>query len=166
MIRTLREHIEERERDFAEEDCLLDVDEEIDRIVKMYKEIRQTVQDNMPGNVLPPRGSITSLMKKSDGVRREDGALSGRHEHHGPERTLSGLQRMTEKYEEHRRKARTAFEEKGKEVTDVGEKVKHDILGEDEEHNRRASEQVEKVEGHVKKAREEVERLQTGLKNL
>ena len=71
LLRTLREHIEAREREFLEPDCPLDVDEEIDRVTKMYQEVRQTAQDNAPGTVLPPRGSITTLLKKPD-INRSD----------------------------------------------------------------------------------------------
>ena len=65
LLRTLREHIEEREREFAEPDCALDVDEVVQSIVQMYKEVRQTAEDNAPGNVLPPKGAIASLMVSS-----------------------------------------------------------------------------------------------------
>ena len=71
LLRTLREHIEAREREFMEPDCLLNVDEEIERVTRMYQEVRQTAQDNAPGTVLPPRGSITSLLKKPD-INRSD----------------------------------------------------------------------------------------------
>ena len=71
LLRTLREHIEAREREFMEPDCPLDVDEEIDRVTRMYQEVRQTAQDNAPGTVLPPRGSITTLLKKPD-INRSD----------------------------------------------------------------------------------------------
>ncbi|KAI4185011.1 MAG: hypothetical protein L6R41_004383 [Letrouitia leprolyta] len=71
LLRTLREHIEERERELLEPDCPLDVDEEIQRIARMYQEVRQTAEDNAPGTVLPPRGIITSLLKKPD-INRSD----------------------------------------------------------------------------------------------
>ena len=71
LLRTLREHIEAREREFMELDCPLDVDDEIERVTKMYQEVRQTAQDNAPGTVLPPRGAITSLLKKPD-INRSD----------------------------------------------------------------------------------------------
>lgn len=71
LLRTLREFIEAREREFMEPDCPLDVDEEIDRVTRMYQEVRQTAQDNAPGTVLPPRGAITTLLKKPD-INRSD----------------------------------------------------------------------------------------------
>ncbi|KAL9599935.1 MAG: hypothetical protein Q9219_003497 [cf. Caloplaca sp. 3 TL-2023] len=71
LLRTLREHIEERERELLEPDCLLDVDDELQRITRMYQEVRQTAEDNSPGTVLPPRGIITSLLKKPD-INRSD----------------------------------------------------------------------------------------------
>ena len=71
LLRTLREHIEERERELLEPDCPLDVDDELNRITKMYQEVRQTKEDNAPGRVLPPRGVITSLLQKPD-VNRSD----------------------------------------------------------------------------------------------
>ena len=66
LLRTLREHIEERERELIEPDCTLDVDEVVQSIVQMYKEVRQTAEDNAPGNVLAPRGTIASLIKKQE----------------------------------------------------------------------------------------------------
>ena len=71
MLRTLREHIEAREREFLEPDCPLDVDWEIENVARMYQEVRQTAEDNAPGTVLPPRGAITSLLKKPD-IRRDE----------------------------------------------------------------------------------------------
>ena len=32
----------------------------------MYQQVRQTAEDNAPGTVLPPRGIVTSLLKKPD----------------------------------------------------------------------------------------------------
>lgn len=66
LLRTLREHIEEREREFTEPDCTLDVDEVVQSILQMYKEVRQTAEDNTPGTVLPPKGAIASLVKKTE----------------------------------------------------------------------------------------------------
>ena len=77
LLRTLREHIEEREREFLEPGCQMDVDEEILRVAKMYQEVRQTAQDNAPGTVLPPRGAITTLLKKPDIVRSDVPAPRG-----------------------------------------------------------------------------------------
>ena len=51
--------------------ALLQVDEEISRVAKMYQEVRQTAEDNAPGTVLPPRGIVTSLLKKPD-INRDD----------------------------------------------------------------------------------------------
>ncbi|KAL8821239.1 MAG: hypothetical protein Q9191_007352 [Dirinaria sp. TL-2023a] len=66
LLRILREHIEERERELTEADSTLDVDEVVQSIVQMYKEVRQTAADNAPGNVLAPKGAIASLIKKTD----------------------------------------------------------------------------------------------------
>ena len=77
LLRTLREHIEERERELMEPDCPLEVDEEIKSIIKMYQEVRQSKEDNAPGNVIPPRGHITSLLEKPDIKRSEVPAPRG-----------------------------------------------------------------------------------------
>lgn len=70
LLRTLREHMEERERELTEPDSLLDVDEVVQSIVQMYKEVRQTAQDNAPGIVLAPKGVIASLIKMTKlGIR-------------------------------------------------------------------------------------------------
>ena len=66
LLRTLREHIEERERELTEPDCPLDVDEVVQSIIQMYKEVRQTAEDNAPGNVMAPKGTIAALMKKTE----------------------------------------------------------------------------------------------------
>ncbi|KAI4151244.1 MAG: hypothetical protein LQ340_003612, partial [Diploschistes diacapsis] len=44
----LREYIEQRERDFEREGCLLDVDEEVRKIEAMYNEVKQDVEANTP----------------------------------------------------------------------------------------------------------------------
>ena len=90
MLRTLREHIEERERELLEPDCWLDVDEELQRIAKMYQEVRQTAEDNAPGTVLPPRGVITSLLKKPD-INRSD-VMAPRGDKHASSMLATGLQ--------------------------------------------------------------------------
>ena len=66
LPRTLRGHIEARESDSLEPGYPLDVDEEIERVTKMYQEVRQTAQDNSHRTVLPTRGTITSPIKKLD----------------------------------------------------------------------------------------------------
>lgn len=66
LLRTLREHIEERERELMEPDCSLDVDEVVQSIIQMYKEVRQTAEDNAPGNLLAPKGAIASFIKKTE----------------------------------------------------------------------------------------------------
>lgn len=63
LLRTLREHIEERERELTEPGSQLDVDEVVQSIVQMYKEVRQIAEDNAPGNVVAPKGAIASLIK-------------------------------------------------------------------------------------------------------
>lgn len=90
LLRTLREHIEERERELLEPDSPLDVDEEVQRIAKMYQEIRQTAEDNAPGTVLPPRGAITSLLKKPD-INRSD-VLAPRGDKTASSMLATGLQ--------------------------------------------------------------------------
>ena len=90
LLRTLREHIEAREREFLEPECLLDVDEEVERVIKMYQEVRQTAQDNAPGTLLPPRGAITSLLKKPD-INRSD-VPAPRGDQTAGEMVKSGLQ--------------------------------------------------------------------------
>ena len=47
-LRKIREHIEQKERDFAESDCGLEVNLEMQRIIKMYEEVRQTDENNDP----------------------------------------------------------------------------------------------------------------------
>ncbi|KAL8737241.1 MAG: hypothetical protein Q9181_001860 [Wetmoreana brouardii] len=66
LLRTLREHIKERERELTEPNCALDVHEVVQPIVQMYKEVRQTAKHNAPGNVLAPKGAIATLWKKTE----------------------------------------------------------------------------------------------------
>ena len=68
-LRKIREHIEQRERDFAGSDCRLDVDLEMQRIIKMYEEVRQTDENNDPSTYHAPTTSPvkepTPLMEKN-----------------------------------------------------------------------------------------------------
>ena len=61
-LRKLREHIEDRERDFSHADCALNVDHEIADIAAMYKAVRQTAEDNTPDNYLPMAGAGKKLL--------------------------------------------------------------------------------------------------------
>ena len=47
-LRRIREHIEQRERDFAQPGCQLDIDEEMRAIMGMYEEVRQNDENNDP----------------------------------------------------------------------------------------------------------------------
>ena len=78
QLRALREYIEEVERRVMRDGAAgFDVDREVGRIWEMYQEVRQTEQDNRPGNVLPPRGLITGLLKKPDIERKDVMAPTG-----------------------------------------------------------------------------------------
>ena len=54
VLRKVREYIEQRERDFAQSDCKLSVDLEMQRIKEMYKEARQTHENNDPSTYNRP----------------------------------------------------------------------------------------------------------------
>ncbi|KAI9667484.1 MAG: hypothetical protein M1821_000300 [Bathelium mastoideum] len=167
LLRTLREHIEERERDFAEPSCPLDVDEEIEHIANMYRDIKQTVQDNMPGTVLPPKGAVVSLMRKGGargiGGEGEELASRARSSAHG---VMAELQEMREKYEGQRQRAQTTAEEKRKEASGLEEELQQEVLSEAGELKKRAGEQVEEVESSIRHAGVEFEKLGSGLRNL
>ncbi|KAL9085993.1 MAG: hypothetical protein Q9165_007355 [Trypethelium subeluteriae] len=166
LLRTLREHIEELERDFAEPDCALDVDEEIEQIIRMYQDVKQTVQDNMPGTVLPPRGAVISLMKKANTKGRNEGEGLATGAAGGAQRVMAGLQEMKEKYEAQRHKAQSTVDEKRKEAMGLEEKLEQELSGEAEEHRRRAGQQVEEVESSFRHVGEEFEKLGTGIRRL
>lgn len=53
-LRKVREYIEQRERDFAQNDCKLGVDLEIQRIHEMYEEARQIHENNDPSTYDKP----------------------------------------------------------------------------------------------------------------
>lgn len=65
-LRKLREHIEDRERDFSAADCGLNVNYEIADIVAMYQVVRQTAEDNTPDTYLPMQGAGKKLLGQSD----------------------------------------------------------------------------------------------------
>ena len=139
------------ERDFSELDCILDVDEEVDKVVQMYREVRQTAQDNAPGNVLAPRGNIASLIKKSDS-KKDDVALSRAERHIGSHGIMGGLQGIKNQYAEHRGEVETQVEEKAKDVKDAEGRVKQGA--------------IEEVGEYKRKAEEDIQILEKGLKNM
>ena len=49
-LRKVREYIEQRERDFAQLDCKLDLDYELETIKRMYKDARQNDENNDPSS--------------------------------------------------------------------------------------------------------------------
>ena len=123
LLRTLREHIEERERELMEPDCPLDVEEEIKTIIKMYQEVRQSKEDNAPGTVIPPRGAITSLLEKPDINRSEVAAPRGDKE---PNALLAtGLQDLAS----YRDYAEASAEHKAAEAKETAEAEARSALG-------------------------------------
>ncbi|MCJ1229561.1 hypothetical protein MMC12_006228 [Toensbergia leucococca] len=61
-LRKLREHIENREREFSDEECKLDVDTVIADVSAMYAAVRQTAEDNTPDTYLPMGGAAKKLL--------------------------------------------------------------------------------------------------------
>lgn len=59
-LRKVREYIEQRERDFAQLDCLLDLDYEINIIKGMYEQARQNDENNDPGTYHNPTAASTA----------------------------------------------------------------------------------------------------------
>ena len=59
-LRKVREYIEQRERDFAQLDCQLDVDHEIKVIKGMYEQARQNDENNDPGTYHNPTAASTA----------------------------------------------------------------------------------------------------------
>lgn len=65
-LRKLREYIEDRERDFSNESCKLDVDHVIADVAAMYQAVRQTAEDNTPDTYLPMEGAGKKLLGQKD----------------------------------------------------------------------------------------------------
>ncbi len=59
-LRKVREYIEQRERDFAQLDCQLDVDHEMKIIKEMYEQARQNDENNDPGTYHNPTTASTA----------------------------------------------------------------------------------------------------------
>ncbi|KAL8762439.1 MAG: hypothetical protein Q9184_001567 [Pyrenodesmia sp. 2 TL-2023] len=71
-LRKCREYIEEKERECAAEgwsgegeEASMDVEKEIETIVKMYHDVRQTAEDNTPDTYLPMQGNSASLLARA-----------------------------------------------------------------------------------------------------
>ena len=58
-LRKVREYIEQRERDFAQLECRLDIDHEVHVIKGMYEQARQNDEDNDPGTYHNPTAAST-----------------------------------------------------------------------------------------------------------
>ena len=72
-LRKLREYMEDRERDFSDDDCKLDVDHVIEEVAAMYHAVRQTAEDNTPDTYLPMQGAGKKLLgQREDGVPETD----------------------------------------------------------------------------------------------
>ena len=59
-LRKVREYIEQRERDFAQLDCHLDLDHEMTIIKGMYEQARQNDENNDPGTYHNPTAASTA----------------------------------------------------------------------------------------------------------
>ncbi|KAL8941085.1 MAG: hypothetical protein Q9216_002456 [Gyalolechia sp. 2 TL-2023] len=70
-LRKCREFIEEKERECAaerwdeEDEDGMDVEREIDVMLKMYHDVRQTAEDNTPDTYLPMQGQSASLLSRT-----------------------------------------------------------------------------------------------------
>ena len=59
-LRKVREYIEQRERDFAQLECRLDIDHEVQVIKGMYEQARQNDENNDPGTYHNPTAASTA----------------------------------------------------------------------------------------------------------
>lgn len=79
-LRKLREYVEDRERDFSNKDCSLNVDKVIADVSAMYQAVRQTAEDNTPDTYLPMEGAGKKLLGQKDNrvtaIDQLDGGLS------------------------------------------------------------------------------------------
>ncbi|KAL8708520.1 MAG: hypothetical protein Q9220_006572 [cf. Caloplaca sp. 1 TL-2023] len=79
-LRKCREFIEEKERQCEAEgwgddgDEGMDIEREIEVMVRMYHDVRQTAEDNTPDTYLPMQGASASVL-----AREKDGAATGAH---------------------------------------------------------------------------------------
>ena len=71
-LRRVREYIEQRERDFAQLDCNLDLDHELGRIKTMYQQARQNDEDNDPSTYHAPTASQPKEQNSSVGLTPND----------------------------------------------------------------------------------------------
>lgn len=152
LLRTLREHIEAREREFLEPECPLDVDEEIERVTKMYQEVRQTAQDNAPGTVLPPRGAITTLLKKPD-INRSD-VPAPRGDKTAGEMLKTGLQDLATL----RHRDGNEMAEKGEKYLGRGKEGFQEVEGEMERLGSVAEETIGRLSGEFMRERHALEK--------
>ncbi|KAL9004135.1 MAG: hypothetical protein Q9188_003033 [Gyalolechia gomerana] len=81
-LRKCREFIEEKERECAAEGWEeegMDIEHEIDVMVKMYHDVRQTAEDNTPDTYLPTQGHSASLLSRThpSAEQPNGGSLNG-----------------------------------------------------------------------------------------
>ena len=65
-LRKLREYVDDRERDFSNEGCKLNVDHVVADVAAMYQAVRQTAEDNTPDTYLPMEGAGKKLLGQKD----------------------------------------------------------------------------------------------------
>lgn len=69
----LREHIEQRERDFGCKSCKLEVDEEVEKVEEMYKEIRAMIEASTPdGYTSAARAGDKKRLDRSHAIEQPD----------------------------------------------------------------------------------------------
>ena len=72
-LRKIREHIEQKEREFAQLDCKLDMDVEMRKIMRLYEEVRQNDENNDPSTY---HASTTSAVKGPASPNDEEKGMS------------------------------------------------------------------------------------------
>ena len=83
-LRKVREYIEQRERDFAQLDCQLDLDHEMQVIKGMYEQARVNDENNDPGTYHNPTAASTANGPLAGKIRAEEPSSTLSPELHQP----------------------------------------------------------------------------------
>jgi len=96
-LRKVREYIEQRERDFSQLDCKLDLDHEIKTIVEMYENTRQNDENNDPNAYHNPLDMSTKGQAVSSEVTKKSSSFGPNAlEQHASK--LAGKGRMSDEH--------------------------------------------------------------------
>lgn len=150
----VREYIEQRERDFSHEGCILDVHEVVETVRKMYDSTKREIEINTPDSY----NSMTNMRHGDKGSGSGVDAPAVQEKLKSLDSTVQKLKESVEKTEAGVKGAAYTIHEEGKHVMDDMKKLGHSLHEEKERMERSLRDEKEGLERSFNEGKEKLGR--------